>query len=290
MSFLTSFRKKRTKKTTRQRPVKFDWKKWAFRGLIAFFIVWIVLIALAADVPKRTQDWITHQFHTLSAQSGFQLKQIAVTGRENTDATKLRKLIHVEQGQSIFALDLDRLHKDILMLPWVKSAALRRAWPDRLNIHLTEHTATAIWQYDGQAYLLDENADIIHSPLREEFSKLPVMIGKDAPAHTKKLLELIDAEPLVKSEFDSAKRLGDRRWDVVLKNGIILKLPEDDMEFALARIADAQKKYLIFSKEILSLDARFSDRLIVKASSGAASRLSDMLASNPSNDTVSVSP
>jgi cell division protein FtsQ len=289
MSPLAFFKRTKKSSTRRKKPVRFNWRKWALRGVIVFVALWAVLIALAANLPERAKNAAVKGFYQASAASGFQLKQIALTGRTHTDPQNVRRLIPLDRGESIFALDLDVLHEQILMLPWVKSAALRRDWPDLLSVHLVEYTPLALWQHDGQVRILNENGDVIHAQLKESFSTLPILIGPDAPGEAAAFLQMIRAEPLIAEEFDSAQRMGERRWDVYLKNGMVLKLPEDDLPFALARIAEAQRKYLIFSKEILSLDARFSDRLIVKASSGAASRLSDVLSSDPSIDTSSVS-
>ncbi len=292
MSFLTSFRKKKSKTTRRSKQ---DSRKVSIRKLIIWLIaicavIWLGLIAMAADMPQRTGAWLTSQFHNATAAAGFTLDQIEVTGRRYTDTDRLRKIVRVDQGEPLFAVDLDMAHNGIMALPWVKSASLQRQWPNLLVINLIERTPVALWQYQGKLSILDETGHPIETPMLEEFSQLPILTGKDAPEHATALLEMIAAEPVIAEQFDSAVRMGDRRWDIKLKNGLIIKLPEDDAPFALARVAEAEKEFLIFSKEILSLDARFSDRLIVKASSGAASRLSDHLQSTQSSDTISVSP
>lgn len=292
MSFLTSFKKKKNKTTRRAKPDarKFNLKKWIGGLFILAVLIWLGLIALAADLPGRTADWIVNGFYTVTAKAGFTLDQIEVTGRTYTDTEALRKIVRVDQGESLFAIDLEQVHGDILNLPWVTAASLQRQWPNLLSIHLTERTPIALWQHNGKLSVLDSTGTPVETPMLEEFSYLPIVTGADAPTHTAELLEMVAAEDVIAEQFDSAVRLGDRRWDIKLKNGLIIKLPEDDVPFALARVAEAEKDFLIFSKEILSLDARFSDRLIVKASSGAASRLSDHLQSTQSNDTPSVSP
>lgn len=292
MSFLTSFKNRKSKSTRR---TKSDLKKINLRRIILIFVglgifIWLLLIALAANVPERTGQWFTDQFHDITARAGFTLDQIEVTGRKYTDTEKLRRIVRVDQGEPLFAIDLDQVHAGILQLPWVTAATIYRQWPNYLVINLTERTPIALWQHQGQLTVLDKTGHSIETPMLEEFSHLPILTGKDAPEHAMELIDMIKAEPVIAEQFDSAIRMGDRRWDIKLKNGLILKLPEEDAPFALARIASAEKEFLIFSKEILSLDARFSDRLIVKASPGAADRLSDHLQNTQSKDTISVSP
>jgi|AntRauTorcE11897_2_1112592.scaffolds.fasta_scaffold00188_14 cell division protein FtsQ len=297
MSILNLFKRKTRKSTAGRRATTrrraYTWrqrlphliKRWALRASILFLVLWIGLIAYTAGVHTSTSAWLTTQSHRLTAAMGFELKQIEVTGRRYTNPQTLRDLIQMEQGDSLFAINLQQARGRIQTLPWVRDVSLRRQWPDRISISLDERQPLALWQQDGKLSVIDLDGEVIYPENLDDFTTLPILTGQDAPEHARTLIEMLTAEPIVAEQVDSAIRIGGRRWDIKLKNGIKIKLPEDDMPYALARVAEAERKYLIFSKEILSLDARFSDKLIVKASSGAAERISAAL----QNDTISVS-
>jgi cell division protein FtsQ len=72
---------------------------------------------------------------------------------------------------NFFAVPIDELRGAIERLPWVRAAAVRRVWPDRLEIAIEEHVALARW-----------GADALVNTHGERFSaatdaRLPVFIG-----------------------------------------------------------------------------------------------------------------
>ena len=264
-------------------------KTWGPRALGLGVCIWFIALGLAANIPNRALNWTAEHFYHISAEAGFKLEKIEVTGRLYTDPESLRRLTHVEQGESIFALRLDEIYSRVVTLPWIKTVSLKRAWPDTLTMTLTEHTPLALWQHKGKISVLDENGHTIETENLESFTELPILTGSDAPKHAPELIALLKSQPTIAENLDSAVRIGGRRWDLNMKNGLKIKLPEEDTPYALARIAEAEKDFLIFSKEILSLDVRFSDRMIIKTPSGTASQISDNLSAALQNDTTSVS-
>jgi cell division protein FtsQ len=46
---------------------------------------------------------------------------------------------------NFFAVPIDELRAALERLPWVRAAAVRRVWPDRLEIAIEEHVALARW-------------------------------------------------------------------------------------------------------------------------------------------------
>jgi cell division protein FtsQ len=50
---------------------------------------------------------------------------------------------------NFFAVSIDELRAALERLPWVRAAAVRRVWPDRLEIAIEEHVALARWGADA---------------------------------------------------------------------------------------------------------------------------------------------
>ena len=62
----------------------------------------------------------------------------------------------------------------------------------------------------------------------------------------------------------AAVRVGERRWNLRLDNGVEVRLPEEGAEAALAELVRLAREQDILSRDIKAIDLRFPDRLIVK--------------------------
>ena len=71
------------------------------------------------------------------------------------------------------------------------------------------------------------------------------------------------------SRVEAASWVGERRWDLTLKGGITVELPQGDPTPALRRLAMAQEKDAILDKTISSIDLRQPDRMMIRASATA---------------------
>jgi cell division protein FtsQ len=80
---------------------------------------------------------------------------------------------------------------------------------------------------------------------------------------------MLEAEPEIKNLVEAATWVGDRRWDLTLKNEIIVRLPENEIGLALSRLAKAQEKDKILDKDLNLVDLRETDRITVRTRPGA---------------------
>ena len=55
-----------------------------------------------------------------------------------------------------------------------------------------------------------------------------------------------------------------RRWDLFLTLGIKVQLPGDNADLALRRLADAEGRFGLFNRDIVNIDLRVPDRMIVR--------------------------
>lgn len=214
---------------------------------------------------NRTLDKI----YATSSNAGFKIQNVTIEGRVNTDREKLKSLIDVEKGEPIFAENLDDIRKRLESISWVKTARVERRLPDTLYIHLEERQPLALWQKDGKLAVVDAEGVVLTNQNLDKFSDLLIIVGEDAPQNAPDLVGMIAAEPEVQKRVESAKWIGNRRWDLVLQNDLIVRLPEEDAGMALRRLADAQKDESIMDRKIESIDLRDETRIVVQTRPGA---------------------
>ena len=97
--------------------------------------------------------------------------------RGNLRADHPRKL---ELVGSLVSFDVDKAQKRVAALPWVEAASVRKFYPGTLSVDIVERTPYALWQRDGEVFVIDE-AGIEIAPLEEaRFAKLPFLVGGGA--------------------------------------------------------------------------------------------------------------
>ena len=63
-----------------------------------------------------------------------------------------------------------------------------------------------------------------------------------------------------------------RRWDVRLDNGIVIRLPEENVGGGWSRLAALEKVHGILNRDLAAIDLRLDDRLIVRLGAEAANK------------------
>ena len=156
-------------------------------------------------------------------------------------------LIHVTSDQieevagqdiagNFFTLDLERLRTGFERLPWVRSADVRREWPDRVNVTLEEQVPLARWGNDALVNIHGEVFAAAYDGV------LPVFIGPDA-ASAKEIAVQYDYFRRALAALDDAPaqvQMSLRRaWRLQLTSGLTLELGRDDIEARLDRFVAA---------------------------------------------------
>jgi cell division protein FtsQ len=200
----------------------------------------------------------------LTADAGLRVGDVLVVGRKETPRHALLDALAVERGAPILSIDLHAARARLLALPWVSSVTVERMLPDTIVVRITERRPVAIWQRHGQFSLIDASGQVIAGVPGGNLGELLLVVGDEAPPHAAALLEMLASEPELAPAVKAAVRVGGRRWNLHLANGIDVRLPEERMAEAWARLADYQRRHGLLDKPIRSLDMRFYDRLIVQ--------------------------
>lgn len=217
-----------------------------------------------AGLPERVWAWGRQSLIAASAEASHVVADVLVEGREKTSEQALWQAIGVRIGDPIFAIDLEDIRERVEALPWVAAALVERRLPDTLLVRLTEHQAMAIWQVAGKHMVISHSGSILAEQGAGQFPELPLVVGEDAPTYAGDLLTLLAGEPVIRKRVESAVRIGKRRWDLRLDNGLVIKLPESDISGALHRLAVMQERQKILDRDIVAIDLRLADRMTIQ--------------------------
>lgn len=227
--------------------------------------VWLSL----SGTLDRTEQKLRNAAYEKLADMGFRVNNILVEGRYETDPDVLRAIINLNRGDPIFAFDPAEVHEMIERLSWVREAHVERRLPDTIYVGIIERKPIALWQHKNKLRVIDEEGVTLTDKLSANQRTLPIVVGEYANEQAYNLLRMLEAEPEIKNLVEAATWVGDRRWDLTLKNTIVVRLPENDIGLALSRLSKAQEQDHILDKDLNIIDLREKDRITVRTRPGA---------------------
>jgi cell division protein FtsQ len=203
---------------------------------------------------------------------------VTLNGRKQLTQDEILAIGGVNGRSSLLFLDADTVRDRLKANPWIADANVLKLYPDRLQIDVTERTAFALWQQDGRLAVVADDGAVLENYVSSRFTALPLVVGKGADTRAKDFLALLDRYPQVRAVTRAAILVGERRWNLRLKDGLDVRLPENDVGNALALLSQLDKEDHLFSKDIVAIDMRLGDRLTVRLSEDAAKARDELFA------------
>jgi len=261
------FFKKRAGNGTRRasRLWKQRFKKFGIAALGVVVLVCAVAGLWRSGSFARAAQAASSGVMASTSNAGFRVSEIVVTGRVHVSQEDILSRLGIHEGSPLFAVDLNAAQKNLAGLSWIKSVTVSRRLPGRIAVNVTERTPAALWQYQKKISVVDDSGAVLAADNIDAYKGLPLVVGADAGKYAGALITMLKAEPSVAEMVSSAARVGSRRWDLHLKNGVVVMLPEKDAELALSRLARVEEKNHIFGKSITTVDLRLPDRMVVDA-------------------------
>ncbi len=208
--------------------------------------------------------------NALANSAGFRITSVAINGRRQLSQDEVLATGGVNGRSSLLFLDAASVREKLKANPWISEATVLKLYPGELRIDIVERSPFALWQLDGRLSVISDDGAVLEPYVSPRFLSLPLVVGKGAEAHAKEFLTLLARYPRVNSVTKAAIFVGERRWNLRLKDGLDVKLPENDAGNALATLSTLDKEEHLFSRDIVAVDMRLPDRLTVQLSEDAA--------------------
>jgi cell division protein FtsQ len=217
----------------------------------------------------RQMDAAHSGFLGLSASAGFKVDDLQVAGRDRTSKESILAALEVSRDMPILAFDPHEARQRLRTLNWVKDATVVRRLPNVLAVSLIEREPLALWQYAGALSVIDRDGEVIPDVEVERFSHLPLVVGSGAPTQAGALIAILENEPLLKSRVTAAIWVAERRWNLQIDGAIKVRLPEVEPAEAIAQLAKVEREHGLLDKDVVTIDLRLPDRLVVRTAPGA---------------------
>jgi len=227
-------------------------------------VVLVVIGLIASGLPGRAWAAACAAVDQVAVDSGFAVTSVTVSGRDATTSDAILQAVDVKYGAPILSFDVDAARKRIEALTSVASASVTRRLPNEIHVAITERVPFALWQIDGQRYVIDQNGNVITGQNLGKYHGLFEIVGAGAPKAVKELVAVYKSDPDLARRVEAAVRIGERRWNIHFRNGVVVRFPEDRFAQAWLRLSRLETNKQILDRAIDYVDLRVKDKIFIR--------------------------
>jgi len=208
----------------------------------------------------------------LARTAGFGVDAITITGQRDLLSADVLALSGVRPHHSLPFLDPQGIRAALMASPMVQSASVRRLFPNQLVIAIEERQAHAVWQRDGEVWIIGEDGEPIDRMRDQRFARLPFVVGEGANKRFREYKAILEQAGPLQQKIRAGVLVGQRRWTLKFESGLELRLPDREPEQAMARFVALDRRHAILEKDLLAIDMRAPGRVVALLSAEAAAR------------------
>jgi cell division protein FtsQ len=202
--------------------------------------------------------------------AGLRIATVSLSGQRQVSREEIFAAAGVTDHSSLLFLDVADARAKLEAIPWIAEATVRKLYPDRLQITVTEREAFALWQMNGKVSVVAADGTVVSGEVERRLATLPFVVGKGAATRARDFLAVLDNYPAIRDQVRASILVAERRWNLRLKNGIDVRLPDTDIETALATLTRLDREKSLLTRDIAAIDLRLAGQITVRLSDDAA--------------------
>ena len=145
----------------------------------------------------------------------------------------------------------------------IKKFVITKTSNNLITIKIEEKKIIGLLNIKNNNYLIDEFNNIIETKITPNLFHLPVFIGKNSNKNASVILNLIK-ESEINLNYLSFSFIDQRRWNINLKNGVKILLPETKVLDTLKLLNKVTSKYNILNGNFIEIDMRIYGKYFLK--------------------------
>lgn len=204
----------------------------ATKSLLAFFsIVFIFVVTLFVVKIVGFLNTVT-------------VKQIQIVGASAVAKQNLQKDLTPLIGKPIVDIPVNDLKQEVLSRGWVRNASVHKNLNGKITISILEQNPYFVWLNNNNTYkIIDSKNQVVTKKLAFSLDKLIVIKeGQEA------LNNIEELRFLMYKDLDLLKQIklltfNGLNWVITLHNGVYIKLPENNLSNAYAKLLQFKKAY-----------------------------------------------
>jgi cell division protein FtsQ len=202
--------------------------------------------------------------------AGMRIETVSLSGQRQVSREEIFAAAGVTSHSSLLFLDVGDARARLEAIPWIAEATVRKFYPDRLQITITEREPFALWQMNGKVQVIAADGTVLSNRIEPRLASLPFVVGPGAAAAARDFLAVLDAYPAIRDQVRASIFVAERRWNLRLKSGLDVRLPDANVEAALDTLERLNREKALLTRDITAVDLRLSDRVTVRVSDAVA--------------------
>ena len=220
------------------------------------FFLWLFLLIVLTTYNFDSKENLVSSF--------FKIKKIEIEGIQNSDRKEIEEKFNPLKEKNIIFTNQKQFRKLIDNLELVKEIKVKKIYPDKIKITIKEFKIIGIFvdEKNQKEYILTDHGKIINNYNKKQFSDLPLVFGENADKFFFTFYPSLEATSFEIELIKYFNYFDIKRWDILLKDGKLIKLPSTNYEKSLKKFLSIYetenfKKFRVF-------DFRVNGQLIIK--------------------------
>ena len=232
---------------------------------IITFILVLIFIFYEVYKSNTIKEVFANNIEKFSKNYGYSFTKVNINKLINIKSEEIEKYFTKYYGNSIFLIPIKEISKNLHKIKWIKDFTINNDYKNTINVNIVESIPIGIYFNGEDNLLFDKNGEIIDfvNSNYNLFFHLIVFEGNNSLFNANIFLNSLPL--LYRNEIEKAIFINNRRWDVKLRNGINIKLAENN-------IFDSFNNYDKFYKnvsnqeltEIEMIDLRLPRKIILQ--------------------------
>ena len=233
--------------------------------LIKRFFIFIIIIFLLIFYLKK--EYFSNKFKSLIdsylSYSGMVLNEVYVnkSKESNVNNDNIIEVLNIDIGDPINSFNINNIRKRINDISWVKDSKIYLRPLGKLDIFILEHIPFGVLELNKNHYVIDNNGIRIKTIESFEFPDLFRLNGEGVTLAIKELPPIIQNLKQLNFEVLKVERVDLRRWNIFIKKGFYLKLPNQYPENSIEFLFPLNN---IDYNNLDSIDLRIENRISLK--------------------------
>ena len=196
----------------------------------------------------------------LNNQNVLKITKINIFGFNDNEVLNIENDLNNLNLNNIFSLNKNKISNVIDSYNIVENYNIFKNYPSTLNVEINKTNFLAKINYDGKTFVVGSNGRLINENYTN--NHLPYIFGSPETEEFLKFKKIIDESKFSYEQINNFYFYPSKRWDLELKNGIIVKLSNLNIINSLNQSFEFLKDENF--RDIKIIDARVKNQTIIK--------------------------